>query len=125
MTTRGRLAVALAAGLWGFACPGMASAEYRTDPAVRAAIGQKLKTSDDAEIRKRWGVFADLVGKVWLHQVEGSEKRAWFDLRWAVQGAVMDYAVGWCRNKDCEVRKAVLVHRPAEEDRKAKAETRV
>ena len=53
VTTRRWLAAALAAGMWGIACAAAASPEYRKDPEVRAAIEQKLKTSDEAEIRKR------------------------------------------------------------------------
>ena len=113
MKTRTCWTVALAAGIWGSIGEPAASPEYRKDPAVRAAIEQKLKTSDEAEIRRRWGAFTHLVDQVWIHQRQGTETRTWFHLRWLVPGAVMEYALGHCPATTCSVRKAVLVHRPA------------
>jgi hypothetical protein len=107
------MAAGLAAALGIVSGEPAASPEYRKDPAVRAAVERDLKTTDEAEIRRRWGELADLVDKPWIQVRDGY--RGWVYPRWVVQGAVMELFVGFCpTSTKCEarVRQALLVHNP-------------
>ena len=107
------MAVGLAAALGVATGEPAASPEYRKDPAVRTAVERELKTTDDAEIRRRWGALADWADKAWVQERDGY--RGWLYMRWVVPGAVMELFVGFCPTSTrCEqrVRQALLVHNP-------------
>jgi hypothetical protein len=103
---------ALAALAWGCIGGSAASPEYLKDPAVRAAVEQNLKTSDPAEIRRRFGVLVDMLDKTWAWQYEPAKQFYWFRLNWVVEGAVMEFVGSYCIRDNCPIRKAVLVHNP-------------
>ena len=82
---------------------------YRSDPVVQATM-ERLKTTDEAEIRRRWGDLADLLGKHWVFNPPNGTFN-FFDARWKVPGAVIEMKLGGCYYKKCVVTDIVMLHK--------------
>ncbi|TFZ08387.1 hypothetical protein [Ramlibacter humi] len=82
------------------AVPAQADEHYGNSAAAKAAMEQ-LRTDAPAEVRARWGAFADLAGGAFIAQDVGSYEVMWRDLEWLVPGAVMRWGNGMCRSGEC------------------------
>lgn len=82
----------------------------RPIPAAKRAQMEALRTTDPAELRKRWGALAQLMGKVWIanqHTLNGVE------LHWVIEGAVAQFTSFHCGATPCTRRSALIHYKPA------------
>jgi hypothetical protein len=76
---------------------------------------ESLETQDEAVIRQRWGVWADLVGTSWAWTAGGQQTR-WLEFRWWIPGAAVRYTSITCRDRTCEVGNGVALYSPKDSE---------
>lgn len=83
-------------------------APFRPIAADKRGQLEALRTSDPAELRKRWGPFVDLAGKVWVPTKGASSG---FEVHWVIEGAVAQLTEFFaCRNTPCQRRIGLLTY---------------
>lgn len=73
---------------------------YKSSPEMRKQV-EALRTTDQNEIRRRWGDLASIADKSWMHAPANSSSRFGLDARWVVPGAAMNIAFAWCNTGNC------------------------
>jgi hypothetical protein len=85
---------------------------FRAMPADKRARMEALRTSDPAELRKRWGALAHVAGKTWN---ANNGYSGGFEVHWVVEGAVAQLATFHCpRGAACVTQTALIHYRPPE-----------
>lgn len=77
--------------------------------AQKRAQLEALRTSDPAELRKRWGPLVDLAGKVWV-STKGTASG--FEVQWVIEGAAVQLTEFICRNTPCFQRTGLITYVP-------------
>lgn len=103
--------LALALSLVSLASAAQAGKEvppFRPIAAEKRAQLEPLRTSEVAELRKRWGPFVDLAGKVW---VSTKSATTGFEMQWVIEGAVAQLTEFGCRSgSQCFQRVGLLTY---------------
>lgn len=71
---------------------------------------ESLATTDEAVVRQRWGVWADLIGTSWSWFSAGHAR--WVEFRWWIPGAAVRYNSVRCRDGRCDVEYGIAIHSP-------------
>lgn len=80
---------------------------FKPIAAEKRAQLEALRTSDPGELRRRWGPFVDLAGKVW---VSTRSAAGGFEVQWVIEGALAQLTEFGCGRSPCFQRTGLLAY---------------